>query len=764
MFFVQRGKVEVSVTSPVFDLIVAGFGNGNHFGETSLMNNTNRTLCIKSITACDIHILRKFDLEDLLNLWETQLTKPLVDMSEIRSDIMDEVYKEAKTYTRSDEFVEDYKKLLREKEIRDLEMKEKFKEKKQTMRQSTNQGKLSMKAFPTQKRYAPILMVNNVKKTRDEWRAMTLYTQNSGSGIEVRDTILKGSAAPCIQSRNKRGNQRVLNSIQKMSRKLGRHISMTPNPNVTFSQFNSEDGIIPDEEQLWALRVIPPNSAPRIKWELFLGVLILYSAITVPVRVGFDIELVDLYNWARIFDLTVDLLFCLDMIFNFRVAYYDDYDCLVFEPKQIARRYLQTWFLVDFPTSVPFDHIFALFFSSEDDSARFASFKLIRLVKSFKLLKLARVLKLGKSLEVFEDKVTVNPAVVRMVKLFLKILYLAHILSCFWVMVTNYNEEDNDWIQQQSGGDRTTTYIIAMYWTHSTLTTVGYGDVYPVSRAEKAYTVLAMIIGAIVFGYIIGSMAALVHKIDKSSIFREKLDIVKEYMRERKLSFALRTKVKQYFEHLFTIHTNFDENEILTDLPDCIRDEVVLFLNRDIVSKIPFFDSSDDSFIAFVVSLMRPQFCIPEDFIFMEGDLGTEMYFLVKGCVDIVGSAGTPDETVYQTLYEGTYFGELAVLFHCRRTASVRACTYCSIFSLSRKDLDSVMDSYPLMAEKMTHALEKTRRDMDKGKMYLAPKHRETLSARAFKEIAALDVGKRARSRVPEPETDVFAMPTSFII
>ncbi len=66
-------------------------------------------------------------------------------------------------------------------------------------------------------------------------------------------------------------------------------------------------------------------------------------------------------------------------------------------------------------------------------------------------------------------------------------------------------------------------------------------------------------------------------------------------------------KVKQYFEHLFSMHTNFDENEILTDLPDWLRVEVVLYLNRDIVSKIPFFDSKDDSFIAYVVSLLRPQ-------------------------------------------------------------------------------------------------------------------------------------------------------------
>jgi hypothetical protein len=48
---------------------------------------------------------------------------------------------------------------------------------------------------------------------------------------------------------------------------------------VSFSQFNAEEGIVPNEEQMWKLRVIPPHSNFRIKWEIFLGIAILYRLV-----------------------------------------------------------------------------------------------------------------------------------------------------------------------------------------------------------------------------------------------------------------------------------------------------------------------------------------------------------------------------------------------------------------------------------------------------------------------------------------------------
>lgn len=73
------------------------------------------------------------------------------------------------------------------------------------------------------------------------------------------------------------------------------------------------------------------------------------------------------------------------------------------------------------------------------------------------------------------------------------------------------------------------------------------------------------------------------------------------------------------------------------------------------------------------------------------------MYFIQEGIVDIVMSNGD----VATSLSDGSYFGEICLLTNARRTASVRAETYCNLFSLSVEHFNTVLDSYPLMRRTM---------------------------------------------------------------
>ena len=43
---------------------------------------------------------------------------------------------------------------------------------------------------------------------------------------------------------------------------------------------------------------------------------------------------------------------------------------------------------------------------------------------------------------------------------------------------------------------RLVQYLVALYWSVQTLTTVGYGDVVPVNNSERAYVIIALTLGA----------------------------------------------------------------------------------------------------------------------------------------------------------------------------------------------------------------------------------------------------------------------------
>ena len=81
------------------------------------------------------------------------------------------------------------------------------------------------------------------------------------------------------------------------------------------------------------------------------------------------------------------------------------------------------------------------------------------------------------------------------------------------------------------------------------------------------------------------------------------------------------------------------------------------------------------------------------DIIIKEATIGTKMYFIQEGIVDIVMGNGE----VATSLSDGSYFGEICLLTNARRVASVRAETYCNLFSLSVDHFNAVLDQYPLM-------------------------------------------------------------------
>ena len=49
-------------------------------------------------------------------------------------------------------------------------------------------------------------------------------------------------------------------------------------------------------------------------------------------------------------------------------------------------------------------------------------------------------------------------------------------------------------------------YVAALYWSVMTICTVGYGDIVPVTLAERCFLIFAMLLGASLYAYVVGSV------------------------------------------------------------------------------------------------------------------------------------------------------------------------------------------------------------------------------------------------------------------
>ena len=83
------------------------------------------------------------------------------------------------------------------------------------------------------------------------------------------------------------------------------------------------------------------------------------------------------------------------------------------------------------------------------------------------------------------------------------------------------------------------------------------------------------------------------------------------------------------------------------------------------------------------------------------------MYFIQEGIVDVIMGNGEVStlllaySQVATSLSDGSYFGEICLLTNARRVASVRAETYCNVFSLHVDHFNAILGSYPFMRRTM---------------------------------------------------------------
>ena len=132
-------------------------------------------------------------------------------------------------------------------------------------------------------------------------------------------------------------------------------------------------------------------------------------------------------------------------------------------------------------------------------------------------------------------------------------------------------------------------------------------------------------------------------------------------------------------------------------------------MKRDVIQKVPFFKGASDELTREIALLMRPVVYTPGDYVFRAGEPGREMYFISRGRLEVIARDGT---TVFTSLTDGDFFGEIALLLGQPRTASVRAVDYCDLYALDKEMFDRVLGNHPDFAE---HIKAMTRERQERG-------------------------------------------------
>ncbi|KAM9098225.1 potassium/sodium hyperpolarization-activated cyclic nucleotide-gated channel 1-like [Sarcophilus harrisii] len=286
-------------------------------------------------------------------------------------------------------------------------------------------------------------------------------------------------------------------------------------------------------------------------------------------------------------------------------------------------------------------------------------------------------------------------AVVRIFNLIGMMLLLCHWDGCLQFLVPLLQDFPSDcWVSlnkmvNDSWGKQ---YSYALFKAMSHMLCIGYGAQAPVSMSDLWITMLSMIVGATCYAMFVGHATALIQSLDSSRRqYQEKYKQVEQYMSFHKLPADMRQKIHDYYEHRYQGKI-FDEENILSELNDPLREEIVNFNCRKLVATMPLFANADPNFVTAMLSKLRFEVFQPGDYIIREGAVGKKMYFIQHGVAGVITKSSKE-----MKLTDGSYFGEICLLTKGRRTASVRADTYCRLYSLSVDNFNEVLEEYPMM-------------------------------------------------------------------
>ena len=371
----------------------------------------------------------------------------------------------------------------------------------------------------------------------------------------------------------------------------------------------------------------------------------------------------------------------------------------------------RTWFVVDALSSFPVELIDLLAAQAalqagagsgaEGDSG--FGYKILRALRMVRLLRMLKLLNINKYIDALEDRFGVNMQILQIVKMIFGLLYLMHLLGCFWFFVGTTSGNEVTWLTEYDGGTGATAstdvqYLYSVYWALTTLTTVGYGDIVPANNAERTYALGSLLIGALVFGYMLSSIGDLLSNVDKNAVKLDaKLDEVKDFTRWHKMHPDLAARVRRYFEYFVSRKSAMDEEEIIANLAPGLRREVVAHLLQKTSARLPMFSPdycsyADEEFQLEVHPLLKPVVYEAGELVVRKGSMGEDLYYLNRGVVSACSALDT--RILFPITETGSFFGE-HILCNQPSDITYKALTRSEFLCLSKRDLYSLLERHP---------------------------------------------------------------------
>ena len=402
-------------------------------------------------------------------------------------------------------------------------------------------------------------------------------------------------------------------------------------------------------------KVLMPNSTRRLCWDFCNLTLLIYSVFEVPFSISF-LSTTCGTSEREILNLCIDGFFMVDILLNFCTAYYDEeIGAMQVEYRRIARHYIHNWFIFDLLSSLPWDRFFCSFLTNNQST------RVLKILRLIKILRLVRIIRITSRIQ---DSIGTWASDSLRLSKFVGILFVfGHVCACIWHLVIDVNNclipadltpsgsvvcgcdpsvmecQDWNWLVKYdpdvyNGNSTSARYLVSIYYSVVTLTTLGYGDVLPTNQVERGIASALALAGAVAFSFLISNISGLVSKGNAVEVeIEERLHNLSSLCDLKTVPAECHRRTRALASHMLKLSPHLQHD--LSFLPRAYQTELTDSLVFDALCRLPLFQDMNPDCRARLGAVLRPCLFVEGAEVYRALDAATELYWVVSGEVEL---------------------------------------------------------------------------------------------------------------------------------